>query len=120
RRSLGAAVRERVVSLHVLLAVLLDETRELLALGGIGAAKAAQRRRRAGDDRGARDLARLHQRLTRRPDLGRVDPLQKLDQPVALLAHRRLERLPPEVSRRLDGLLVGRLPALDLRLAGEF
>src|SRR4029077_14997588 len=42
---------------------------------------------------------------------------EEADQPVALVADRRLERLPREIACCLYGFFVGRPPAVELRLA---
>src|SRR5207248_10599171 len=51
--------------------------------------------------------------------LRHVDPLEDRHRSIALAADGRLERLPGQVARSLDRLLVSRLPAFELGLARD-
>src|SRR5712692_5953684 len=75
--------------------------------------------RRARHYKRARHLSALAQQLRDLRYLRHIDALEDRDRAIPLRADGRLERLPGKVPRRLDGLFVRRLPALELRLAGN-
>ena len=99
--------------------VLLDEFRQLGSRRRVDAAQLMQRARCIRHDERARHLVGFIQLICDLRHLRHVDPLEDRHRSIALAADGRLERLPGQVARSLDRLLVSRLPAFELGLARD-